>query len=174
MSAFDTDGDDIITVHGKDWDTNESCQMRTVIRAGDEEWVLNQLMQVAMPQGKQKRGGSDGMDLKSQLGATKRLWVQRMLQSWTFTRGGLPMPISGESLKLLKQSYIDDIYNALQARQPKTPELEVSEGDEEGTPFFGNVSTFTAGDIDTIDGEELMQDLIAGPVKRPRNHLSRS
>lgn len=177
MSAFDIDGDDIITVHGKDWDVHESCRVRTVIRAGDQEWVLNQLMHVVAPQGKQKRGNTAALDLKSQLGATNRLWVQRMLVDWTFTRGGLPMPISAESLKLLKQSYIDEIYQAIQDRQPKEEDVEEADdngNEEEGTPFFDAALPSIAGDIESIDGERLMEDLISGPVKRPRNHLSKS
>lgn len=177
MSAFDApkDRDDIITVRDKkNWDPHESCRIRTVKRGGDEEWVTNQLLRLKSQalkkqKSRSRRNQQTGIEIESNLAAANRLWVQRMLVDWTFTKNGVPMPINDQSMAMLDQSYIDYIYDQLQDAQPEDDdeEEESEEDDEEGSAFFANASDSTDGDIDP-------QEEMESEERNNRNYLLRS
>src|SRR6185503_17474423 len=151
MGAFDAKRQDTIEIHGPEWDDHEFCTARTIVRSGDEEWVLNQQMLIQMPKGNRKQRRAAGafqkqqdkdVEFKSQVGASKRLWVQKMLESWTFTMNGMEMPFekSGQNeladkrmtkiMQALDTSYIDYIYEQIEAAQPKQAS-EDEQGDDE-------------------------------------------
>lgn len=170
MGAFDANREDVITIRNSRWEPHESCRARTIVRAGDEEWVLNQQMLIQQKKGNRKQRRAGGfrkqdeaeLDIKSQLGATNRLWVQRMLVDWTFTKGGQPIEISSESMKLLEQSYVDYIYEEIMKHQPHEEEEEKGDDGDDGyseeaddSPFFGDASTSTDGGMNRHAQEEL-------------------
>lgn len=153
MGAFDVKEDDIITIHGPKWDAHEQVLARTTVLVADEEWVTNQLMKIKSDfEGKGnrafRRSKQASMSLESQIGAANRLWVFRMLKSWTFTKDGQPMPLSLESVKMLRQDYLDYIYEQIMKAQPKDEDEETEEDDEEeGTPFTASASHSIADEI---------------------------
>src|SRR4051812_47515818 len=106
MGAFDVKADDIITIRNpKTWDSHEQCRARTTVLVADEEWVQNQLVKIkqdAQSQGNRAfRRQKNAMSFDAQMGASKRLWVFRMLVDWTFQKDNMPMPLSLESVKQL-------------------------------------------------------------------------
>lgn len=196
MGAFDANRTDQITIRDEaNWEPHEQVTARTIVRAGDEEWVLNQQMQILPKSGNRKqrraqrfqRQQDAGIDIKSQLGATNRLWVQKMLTGWTFTRNGRPVEflLSGNNevddrymmrvMAEIDQSYIDFIYEQIMNAQPKQAvqdaqdeEEDDDQNDEGGSPFFGDASNSTDGDTGKT-GEE------SSPASnQPRNFLSKS
>lgn len=171
MGAFDAGRKDVITIRGENWEPHESCTARTIVRSGDEEWVMNQQMLIHMPKSnrKQRRFGgfrkeeAGEIEFENQIGAAKRFWVQKMLESWTFTANGQPIEFrrSGQNklddqymnkiMRQLDQDYIDYIYEAIMDAQPKearedNEEEDEDESDEEGSPFFASA-------LPSIDGE---------------------
>lgn len=194
MGGFDTEKT-IIIRDEKNWDPGEQCKVHTIPTAGDKQWVLDQQLlfnQKNKGNRAQRRGGygglaqqGDDVELKSQLGAVHRLWVQRMLVSWTIMKKGqiIPLPETEKErsrvLALLNDSYVEFIYDAILKEQPKEEEddEENEEGDNEdgGTPFIGDAWNFTDGKT----GEtELAQELMSGSesmeIPRSRNHLMKS
>lgn len=203
MGAFDAKREDIITIRNeKNWEPHESCTARTIVRSGDEEWVLNQQMLIQMPKGNRKQrrlGGfrkeeSEEVKFKSQVGAARRLWVQKMLESWTFTANGQPIEFrrSGQNekddqymsrvMQQLDSAYIDFIYEAIMDAQPKEAKQDEEEDDDdeedddEGSPFFANASPSTVGE--TFKRERTNQALMNGlpntETTSHRNFLARS
>lgn len=171
MGAFDAKRQDVIDIRDeKNWDSHESCTARTIVRSGDEEWVMNQQMLIQMPKNRKQRrmGGfrkeeNSDIEFENQIGAARRLWVQKMLESWTFTANGQPIEFkrSGHNkqddqymskvMKALDTTYIDFIYEAIMDAQPKeakedAQEEEEDEGEEEGSPFFENALPSTGGE----------------------------
>lgn len=173
MGAFDTN-DGIITIHNPKWDAHETVTVRTIVTVADEIWVKNQFLKIQQT-GKKKaaRGGIQQTDasveMQSQLGAANCLWVFRMLKSWTFTKGGQPVPVSLEACKQLRQDYLDYIYEQIMAAQPKDEEEETEQGEDDDDaedPTLLDAS-------DSIDGE--MSNLVEMPSEEPtiRNYLKR-
>ena|SRR5579859_4610998 len=138
MGAFDVKADDIITIRNPKWDAHESVRTRTTVLVADEEWVTNQLVKIkqdAQQQGNRAfRRQKNNMNMEAQLGAANRLWVFRMLVDWTFTKDGLPMPLSLESIKQLRGDYLDYIYEQIMKAQPKDEDTEQGEDEEDADP----------------------------------------
>lgn len=97
MGAFDVN-DDIIVIRNSKWESHEECRARTTVLVKDEEWVQNQLVKIKsdiqQSSNRAFRRQKQPMNFDAQIGATKRLWVFRMLDSWTFTENGLESPMS--------------------------------------------------------------------------------
>lgn len=199
MGAFDAKRQDIITIRDeKTWEEHESCRARTIVRSGDEEWVMNQQMLIQMPKNRKQRrmGGfrkeeNADIEFENQIGAARRLWVQKMLESWTFTANGQPIEFkrSGHNkqddqymskvMKALDTTYIDFIYEAIMDAQPKeakedTQEEEEDENDEEGSPFFGNASHSTDGETSRAATMALLNGSTNTEKTSHRNFLAKS
>lgn len=156
------------------WDAHETVTARVVVTMADEEWVNNQVTKMVLGTIKPRKGKkAQPLDIQSNLGATRRLWVERMLQSWTLTKDGRPVSIAGpeeraRALKALPSHYVDKIYDAIMAEQPEFPDEEPrDEEDEESgdSDFFGAAIGPTAANLD----EEPMQETLRG-----RNYLLKS
>lgn len=172
MGVFDEQADDIITIHAPSWEPHEECVARTVVKVGDFEWVQNQLVLIRQTSQPKRRGAfqqEGGLDIQAQAGAADRLWVFRMLKSWTFTRGGMPVPLSLQAVRELPQSVLNHIYNEIQKRQPREEnetEAELRET-EEDSPFFDDACDSIAGAMSNLD---------EAPPEDPgkRNYLTKS
>ncbi len=162
MGAFDNTNETITIPTSPEqakewgWEPHESVTVRTVVTVEDEEAVNNQVMKMVSNFGKGKK--NQALDIQSNLGATRRLWIQRMLVSWTFTKNGMPIPISAESLKQLKGSYLDRIYDAIQAEQE-----QYEQDEDEAENFTSDASSIT---------EEASSEPI--PIEMSRNYLLKS
>lgn len=158
MGAFDVKADDVIVIKGPKWEPHESCQARTTVLVADEEWVTNQLVKIkqeAQAQGNRAfRRQKNNMSMEAQIGATNRLWVFRMLVDWTFTKDGVPMPLTLESVKQLRQDYLDYIYEAIMAAQPKDEEEETEQGDDETDPTSSGVLPTISGVSNRVAKEQ--------------------
>jgi hypothetical protein len=190
MGGFDTETK--ITIRNPKWDPGEEAEARVIPTAGDKQWVLDQQLlfnQRNKGNRAQRRGGYGGLsepvsdiDMKSQLGAVHRLWVQRMLLSWTIMKKGqiIPLPpLANEKersrvLAALSDSYVEYIYAAILKEQPKEDEADEDEEEEEedeGTPFIDDASHSIAIDINTSEGD--WSDLL--PLNEgSRNYLTKS
>lgn len=152
MGVFDIKADeDIITIQNPKWD-NEYCRARTVVLVADEEWVQNRLVQIKndfQETGNRAfRRQKQAMSFDAQIGATKRLWVFRMLKEWNFTKDGLPMPLKLEAVQQLPQHVLDYIYDAIMAAQPKDEEDTEQGGEEDETdPTLHFASDFIDGGL---------------------------
>jgi hypothetical protein len=175
MGVFDEQADDIITIHASNWEPHEECVARTVVKVSDFEWVQSQLVLIKQSSQTKRRGAFQkdvGLDIQAQTGAADRLWVFRMLKSWTFTRGGQPVPLSLEAVRQLPQSVLNYIYNEIQERQPKEEGEEKAEPrstdgeEEEGSLFFDDAS-------DSIDGEMSNPDEGLSGEHGARNYLTK-
>lgn len=174
MGAFDTDTQDsLLTIRNPKWDAHESCVVRTIVKVSDEIWVKNQFLKIQQT-GKKKfgRGGiqqqTGDVEMQSQLGAANCLWVYRMLKSWTFTKNDMPMPLSLEAVKQLRQDYLDYIYEQIMAAQPKdeTEQGEDGDDDDDEDPTIEPVST-------SIDGAMNLDELEQPEEPTIRNYLKR-
>lgn len=206
MGAFTTKKNVITICDENNWDPGEFCTARTVVLSGDEEWVMNQQMLIQMPKGNRQQRRTGGfrkqqdakIEFKNQMGAARRLWVQKMLESWTFFDDDgqiIPFTKSGQNevddrrmskvMQFLKQEYIDFIFEAIQDAQPaevkqaEQEEEDDEQGDdeEEGSPFFGNVSPSIAGNTDEDEDEEqvmLLREMMNPTTKGNRNFLAKS
>lgn len=116
-SAFD-DNDTTIVIHAPHWSGHEMVTARIVPTVEDEEWVNNQVL--VMKSNAQKQG----MDFSAQLGATRRLWLERLIVSWTFTSKGQPVLFSSKAVKKLPTHYADYIYDEIMSHQPKMSQEE--------------------------------------------------
>jgi len=204
VGAFTTKGKDIITIRDEEhWDSGEYCAARTVVLSGDEEWVLNRQMAVELSrQGNRKQRRRAGgfrkeqdidLELDNQMGATRRLWVQKMLESWVFFDDeGTPIPFvksgvnkdddkkASKIMQFFKQDYIDFIYEAIMAAQPKEAQEDEEEGDdedeEEGSPFFESASISTDGKTDSraLINQDLKNGMRSTETASPRNFLMKS
>jgi hypothetical protein len=173
MGVFDEKDDDLITIHAPNWDPHEECVARTVVKVSDFEWVQNQLVLIKQNTQSTRRGAFQqdvGIDIQAQTGAADRLWVYRMLKSWTFTKNGMPVPLTLQAVRELPQSVLNYIYNEIQKRQPKEEEEEEAElrptGEENGSNFTGDVFAFT-------DGAMSRRDLELSNEHGPRNYLTK-
>lgn len=183
MPAFDAprDREDIIIIRDeKHWDPHESARARTVVRVADEEWVKNQQIFIRPKKGNRAQRRAQGglqrqdadVDIKNQLGAVNRLWVQRMLVDWTFTKDGMPMPISSESMKLLDQSYVDYIYEAIMDAQPKDPDDDDTEqgededDDSDEDPTLDAASLSIVGEMSNLDEEQPEEPSVRNYLKK--------
>lgn len=84
---------------------------RTKVMPEDEQWVMNRLLNILANQGRQKMSESE------QLRLADRLWLQRLIVSWT-----LPIPLETDRAKAigrLSQSDRDYLYKTIMAAQPK-------------------------------------------------------
>lgn len=178
MGVFDDKADDVITIRDeKNWEPHESATVRTVVKVSDFEWVQNQLVQIKQGALSQRRGAfqrDQAMNIQALTGASDRLWVFRMLKSWTFTKAGQPVELTLKNVQQLPQSVLNFIYNEIMKRQPKEeeesgPEFE-TEQKEEGSAFFDAASLSTAGDISSSDVK--VQDESELPASR--NFLPKS
>jgi hypothetical protein len=115
MGAFDY-GNETIEIHSPAWDANEMVVARTTPTLEDEEWVNNQVLKLKQAD---EKDGEAGLNIDSHLGATRRLWIERMLVSWTLTKDGLPVPLTPKAIKLLPTVYADYIYDKINKAQPK-------------------------------------------------------
>jgi hypothetical protein len=203
MGGFTTKKGIITICDEKNWDAGEYVKARTVVLSGDEEWVLNQQMLIEMPkQGNRKQRRASGFQkqknadiaFKNQVGATRRLWVQKMLEEWVIYGDEgqeIPFAKSGEDEKTdkqmgkimqgLKQEYIDFIFEAIQDAQPKEvkqeeqEEEEDEEDDEEGSPFFDNASSSIVGETSNSGrtSQELTNFLENMETPNHRNFLAK-
>jgi hypothetical protein len=126
MGAFDQI-DDTITIHSDKWDAHEQVTARAVATVADEEWVNNQVLIMKKAEKKNK-----GLDFDSQLGATRRLWLERMIVSWTFTKNGQPVPVSKAAINKLPSKYADYIYEQINAANEDPDEEEDGGDGQEG------------------------------------------
>jgi len=115
MGAFDY-GDKTIEIHAPTWDAHEVVVARTVPTLDDEEWVNNQVLELKQAD---EEDGKPGLDINSHLGATRRLWIERMMVSWTLTKNGMPVPLTPKAVKQLPTVYADYIYDEINKAQPK-------------------------------------------------------
>lgn len=184
MGAFEpSEGkDDIIIVRNeKGWDSHESCRIRTFVRAEDREWVENQLLlleQEKRKQSKWKRQEAGGIEIKNNLAAANRLWVQRMIVDWTFTKGGVVMPLQpanerSRSMRLLHDDYIEYIYRAFADAQPDTDDPTPPEENNEESEEDQDQSNFTGGASASTDGEMTSDEERQGQTSS-RNYLLKS
>lgn len=199
MGAFSRKKDIITIRDEKNWEPGESCEARTFVRSGDEEWVLNQQMSIQMPKNRKQRrqGGfrkeeTGDIEFENQIGAARRLWVQKMLESWTFTdedEHPILFKKSGHNkqddqymskvMKALDTTYIDFIYEAIMDAQPKeakedAQEEEEDEGDEEGSPFSANVLPSTDGETSNPGVMALVNGSTNTEKTSHRNFLAKS
>lgn len=172
MGVFDKKEDDIIEITHSDWN-GESCQVRTVVLVEDFEWIQNQLVVIKQQSSHGHRRGAfqreQEIDIQAQTGAADRLWVFRMMRSWTFTRNGRPVELTLQAVKQLPQNVLNHIYNEIMKRQPKEETAEQGEETEEETedPTSIDVSDSTDGAMNREDRE-----LLPGPGLR--NYLTKS
>ena len=169
MGAFDVKADDIIVIRNPKWEPHEQVRARTTVLVADEEWVTNQLIKIKQEMQSQGnrafRRAKSSMSIEAQLGAANRLWVSRMLVDWTFTKDGLPMPCNLESVKLLRQDYLDYIYEQIMAAQPHEEDEETEQGGEEEDPTM-------SGALRSIDGEiDRHEDRPFQEAQTNRNYL---
>lgn len=168
MGVFDERADDVIIIHSPDWEPHEQCEARTVVKVADYEWVQNQLVQIKQSAARQRKRGAfqqdADIDIQAQTGAADRLWVYRMLKSWTFTRNNQPVLLSLEAVRCLPQSVLNCIYQEIQRHQPKgtdedsesqSDRSDAEDGEEAGSAFFDAVLPSIAGGISSSDVEEL-------------------
>lgn len=150
MGAFSNK--DTVELHADWWEPHEVAVVRYRVKGADEEWVKNRQLLIEQENDRRfARGGIQREDsttrIKNQTGAIRRLWVQRMLVSWTFTDdNGRPVRITDESMGELLQEYIDYIYEEIMKRQPDRQQV-VKDGKDEGTPFISMPSSTTDGGI---------------------------
>lgn len=154
MGAFDK-LNDTLEVHSDKWDAHESATVRLKVNVGDEEWVNNRVLK--MKQGKKGKN----LDFQSQLGATKRLWLERMIVSWTFTQDGHPVEVSSAAITALPSTYADFIYDAINDEN-EDEELE----DEEDEENFSHDSSKDTEEFPPQEQPELT-------VKKSRNYLKK-
>ena len=136
MGAFDNN-DKTIEIHSKHWDNNEMVEARVGVTLEDEEWVNNQLLklkQAAQSNKGKKQQQKQGLEIEFYLGATRRLWIERMIVRWTLTKGGMPVPLSSLAIKQLPTHYADFIYDQIMEAQPVMSE-------EEEEDFLGDAET---------------------------------
>lgn len=179
MGAFDEQNNRTMTIPESaeqgakwGWDPHETVTFRVVVTAFDEEWVNNQIIKYLTPTMQSNRMGAKKntkVDIQSNVGAAKRLWVQRMITDWTLTRGGHKVDISSpvereKAMKLLPGHYLDRIYDAIMAEQPR-------EEDEEAEQDFTSDASATTEDQGV---EEVEVEPIPTPMTASRNYLSKS
>lgn len=129
MGAFDKN-EETVTIHSKLWEPHETVTIRVTPTLEDEEWVNNQVARMITPT---KGARNRGIAIESNMGATRRLWIERMIVAWTFTKGGAPVPVTRAAIRQLPTPYADFVYNELMKYQPDLDE-------EEEEDFFGNAS----------------------------------
>lgn len=176
MGVFDERDDDIITIHAPSWEPHEECVVRTVVKVSDFEWVQNQLVLIKQNSQQKRRGAfqqESGLDIQTQTGATDRLWVFRMLKSWTFTKNGMPVPLSLQVVRGLPQNVLNYIFNEIQCRQPKEEnetEANLRKTGEEGEEG----SNFISDAFDSIDGDTSRDVEEPSVGHGRRNYLTKS
>ncbi len=130
MGAFDKN-EETVTIHSKLWENHETVTIRVTPTLEDEEWVNNQVARMITPN---KGARNKGIAIESNMGATRRLWIERMIVNWTFTKNGMSVPVSRNAIRQLPTPYADFIYEKLMEYQPELDE-------EEEDDFFGGAST---------------------------------
>lgn len=157
MGVFDTPkGDDnIIEIRNPEEWGSEYCRARKTIMVADREWVENQQVQIKRAggnRGRRRHGFQQAEDIDIQFasGESDRLWVFRMLIDWNFTKDGMSMPLTLESVKELPDHVLDYIWDTIQAAQPAPKTVP---GGEEGSenPTLIGVSGFIGGAMSKED-----------------------
>lgn len=175
MGAFEASNgqQDELEVRNPKWDAHETCVIRTFVRAEDREWVENKLLLLEQEKRKQSRWKrqESGIEIKSNLAAANRLWVERMLKSWTFTKGGVVMPLApasarSQSMRLLNDEYVEYIYRAFADAQPDTDDPTPPEDGQEEDEDHSN---FTESALLSTDGETSEDE--ENPAESIRNFL---
>lgn len=91
------------------WEPHEQVVIRGVYTAADAEAVGNSSAST----------GKDGVVF--QLGTARIKLMERLIQSWTFTRNGLPVPVSLDAIRRLPGTYqtpILDVCDSLSQVMP--------------------------------------------------------
>lgn len=177
MGVFDIPKgkDDIIDIRNPEWDEGEQCRARKTVLVKDREWVENQQLQIKRARGnrQQRRHGgfqqADDIDIQAAFGEVDRLWVFRMLVDWTFTKDGMPMPLTLEAVRELPQDVLNYIYDEIMDAQPKPKEPPKAKqgGKESENPTL-------IGASGSIVGVSSKEDREPSDESGSRNYLTKS
>lgn len=103
--------------------------IKTVMKAGDDAWIQDQLVRTEIGQKLKK----EGMNLKIQVGTTKLASVKRMVKGWNILQTvrqsdgsaiEVPLIYSPENVEELPKTYYDFIAKEISDRNPDMDEQE--------------------------------------------------
>ncbi len=161
--AFE-DTNDTLEIHAPNWLAHETVTARYIPTAEDEAWVHNQLIKYQTDRDRTNRSlqRNKATAMENHTGEAKLLWVERMIVSWSFTRNGQPIAVSRASVRAMKLSYVDHIYDEIMKHQEPFGQSE-----EEAENFTPPASITTEAHMES-------EDLVETPAKASRNYLSKS
>lgn len=103
-----------IEIHRESWRDGEVVTARVRVTSEDEQWVTAQLLQRMLNVRK-------GLSTSDQFALVDRLWLERLIVSWTLTRNGQIIPLSAKSIVALPREERDFLVQRIFQKQPERP-----------------------------------------------------
>lgn len=118
MGAFDAQPQQnqahTLGIHRESWRDGESVNVRVRVTSDDEDWVRAQLLKRILNTRK-------GLSTSDQFALVDRLWLERLIVSWTLTRDGNAIPLSVDSIANLPREERDFLVQQIFQKQPEKP-----------------------------------------------------
>lgn len=103
-----------IDIHRESWRDGEAVTARIRVTSEDEEWVTTQLLQRILH-------ARRGLSTNDQLALADRLWLERLIISWTLTRDGKALSLNAESIAALPLEEREFLVKQIFQKQPEKP-----------------------------------------------------